>query len=359
MSRPPPGELLLLGFEGTSAPAWLLERIGEGRCGGVVLFARNLGSPLEVAALVRSLHEETPPDAPPLVVAIDQEGGRVQRMKAPLVHWPPMGRVGAMGDAALTEAVGRALGDELRLLGINLDFAPVCDVLTNPGNPVIGDRAFGTTPEAVALHAAAFLRGLEAAGVRGCIKHFPGHGDTSQDSHLDLPRVDHPMERLRAVELPPFAKLVAAGARMVMTAHVVVAALDERPATMSRAWIDGVLRGELGFSGVVVSDDLDMKAVAGRFPVEQVVGEALGAGVDCFLLCRDPERQREAEEALVRAASDRVLGWRMSAAQSRMRAFRATLSRPVPRSDEEIAAALPDAAHQALAASIRGGPSVS
>ena len=336
---------MLLGFEGTTASPSLIETIAAGRCGGVILFARNLGTPAEIARLIGELGAAAPAGGPPLIVAVDQEGGRVQRLKAPLTVWPPMGRVGAHDDVALTESVGRALGEELRLFGFNLDFAPVCDVLTNPANPVIGDRAFGATPEVVAAQAVAFLRGLEAAGVRGCAKHFPGHGDTSQDSHLDLPRVEHSMERLRAVELPPFGAMVRAGVGMVMTAHVVVSALDERPATMSRAWIDGVLRRELGFSGVVVSDDLDMQAVAGRFPIDEVLREALAAGVDAFLLCRDPERQRQAHDALARAATDPILGPRVESAIARLRAFRATLSPPIPAAPD----ALPTAPHAHLA----------
>lgn len=344
-----PGELMLLGFEGRAAPGWLLEAVGQGRCGGVVLFSRNLGTPLEVAELVASLAAAAPAEAPPLCVAIDQEGGRVQRLRAPLTEWPAMARVAAHDDPALTAAVGRALGEELRRLGINLDFAPVCDVLTNPDNPVIGDRAFGSTAAAVSRHAVAFLGGLEAAGVRGCAKHFPGHGDTAQDSHLELPRVEHPLSRLRTVELAPFAALVQAGVGMVMTAHLVAAALDARPATLSPAWLSGVLRGELGFGGVIVSDDLDMKAVSERFGVEEVVEGALLAGVDALLLCRDRQRQVRAEAALVRAAGEAELGPRVEAAIARMRALRAGLSPARPVEAEGLLAAWPDAAHLALA----------
>jgi len=343
---------MLVGFEGRVAPGWLLEAIAAGRCGGVVLFARNLGTPPEVAALSQALVDAAPASAPELVIAIDQEGGRVQRLRAPLTVWPPMARLGLRDDPALTEQVGRAIGEELRALGINLDFAPVCDVATNPDNPVIGDRAFGDTPERVAAQAAAFLRGLEDAGVRGCAKHFPGHGDTAVDSHLDLPRVEHSLERLRAVELPPFRALIEAGVGMVMTAHLVAAALDGQPATLSAAWIDGVLRRELGFSGVVASDDLDMKAVADRFTVDQVVQGALGAGVDLLLCCRDPDRRQAVEAALSRAADDPVLGPRVQASLGRVRAFRASLAPGAPRAAEDLAELFPDEDHQALAASI-------
>ena len=344
-----PSELLIIGFEGLTAPDALLARISSGGLAGVILFARNLGSPSEVAALVEELGRATPPDGPPIIVSIDQEGGRVQRLKAPLTVWPPMATVAARADLELTESVGRAVGGELRLFGINVDFAPVLDVRTNPANQVIGDRAFGDEAATVERQALAFWRGLESAGVRGCGKHFPGHGDTHQDSHLELPRIQVSMERLRAVELPPFAAAVRAGVPMLMTAHIVYGGLDERPATMSSWWIKRVLRGELGFQGVVVSDDLDMKAVNGRYPVEEVVRESLAAGVDAFLACRDPEIQRLAEEALARASTDPALSRRFDEAVGRMRAFRRTLSPARPVDAATLARALPDAAHQALA----------
>jgi beta-N-acetylhexosaminidase len=323
------GELLIVGFEGTTAPPELLQRIGEGRVGGVVLFARNLGSFGEVAALTRACAAAAPPGAPPLVVSLDQEGGRVQRIKAPYPHWPPMGRVAAGGAAALVEEVGRAMGREVAALGFNVDFAPVLDVNSNPSNPIIGDRSFGATAAEVARLGLAFWRGLESAGVRGCAKHFPGHGDTATDSHLELPRVDAPVERLRQVELAPFAEAARAGVPMIMTAHVLFPTVDERPATLSRRWLTEILRGELGYRGVIVSDDLDMKAIADHFDVARAVVDSLMAGADCFLACRDPKIQRIAEEALERAAaSDPSVRRRIDESAERMRVFRATLAAP-------------------------------
>src|SRR4051812_17273948 len=227
------GQLLSVGFDGPTAPAELLGRIGRSEVGGVMLFRPNVVDPPQVAALVRNLREASP--GVPLVVSADQEGGLVQRLRRPLTEWPDMLSVGSAGDAARTEAVGRALGAELAVLGIAWDLAPVLDVHTNPANPVIGNRAFGRTPEAVIAQALAFWRGLRAAGVLGCGKHFPGHGDTPPDSHHALPLVEHEPERLRAVELAPFAAAAAAGAEAIMTAHVMFPALDpQRPATFSR-----------------------------------------------------------------------------------------------------------------------------
>ena len=191
----------------------------------------------------------------------------MQRVRAPATQWPPMmahDGLPAPDDERTAEQVGRALGDELRALGFDIDFAPVLDVHTNPANPIIGDRAFGRDAATVARRALAFARGLDAAGILACGKHFPGHGDTDTDSHLELPRVDHPWDRLESVELAPFRAAAAARLPMIMTAHVVFPALDPtRPATLSEQVVTGLLRGKLGFDGVIVSDDLDMKAIAG------------------------------------------------------------------------------------------------
>jgi beta-N-acetylhexosaminidase len=340
------GELLIVGFEGKTAPDDLLARIADGRLAGVVLFARNLGTPDEIAALTRALHAATPAAAPPLLVSLDQEGGRVQRIKQPLTLWPPMARVAAVGDPAYTEAVGRAMGREVAALGFNVDWAPVLDVHTNPQNPIIGDRAFGSEPRAAAAQALAFWRGLESAGVRGCGKHFPGHGDTATDSHLELPRVDGDEERLRAVELVPFAEAARAGVPMIMTAHVVYRAIDSAPATMSWRWLHEILREQLGFGGVVVSDDLDMKAVAERWPTREVVQRSLAAGCDCFLACRDARIQAEAELAL----DDAELRPRVEESAARVGKVRASLRHFDATNDWR---ALPLAEHEALAARAR------
>ena len=243
--------------------------------------------------------------------------------------------------------MGRAIGDELRALGLNLNYAPVLDVHSNPDNPIIGDRAMGRTPEEVIPQALGFLRGLESAGVRGCGKHFPGHGDTAQDSHLVLPRVEADRQRLWSVELPPFAAAAKAGIGMIMTAHVVYPAVDSKPATLSRVWLGDVLRRELAYIGVIVSDDLEMGAVSGA-DVGDVVVESLLAGCDAFLLCREEERQLRAEEALLRAAEqDSRVRNRIEESGARLRRFRAGLKPPRP--DRERLRGLPDPAHQALA----------
>ena len=268
------GQLLSVGFDGHTAPDDLLRRIAASEVGGVMLFRPNIasGNPEQVAALVGTLRRRGAGRR--AAAGVGRSGGRAwcSGCARPLTEWPDMLSVGGAGDPARTERVGRALGEELAALGIGWDFAPVLDVHTNPDNPVIGNRAFGVTPEAVAAHALAFWRGLRGAGLVGCGKHFPGHGDTRTDSHLELPVVDHEVpDRLRAVELAPFAAAARAGIEAFMTAHVLYPALDpDRPATLSRRILTDLLRGELGFAGVIVSDDLGMKAVADRYPIEEL-----------------------------------------------------------------------------------------
>jgi beta-N-acetylhexosaminidase len=350
------GQLISVGFEGTTAPGELLARIAASEVGGVMLFRPNIVDPPQVAALVTALRAAAPAEAP-LLVSIDQEGGLVQRLRAPATVWPPMLAVGAAGDAARTAAVGRALGEELAAVGVGWNFAPVLDVHTNPANPVIGNRAFGTTPEAVAAQALAFWRGLRGAGLVGCGKHFPGHGDTRTDSHLDLPVVAHDLERLRRVELAPFAAAARAGMEALMTAHVVYPALDpDRPATLSRRIATELLRGELGFRGVLVSDDLGMKAVADRYPIEELAVGALEAGVDHLLIREPVARQRAAFEALVRTAEARSeIRDRIAESATRVAALKAACRVGSPAPTAMLPSLLGTPAHRALAGSFATG----
>ncbi len=363
------GELLWVGFEGTQVPADLRTRIADGGVGGVILFARNLpahGDETDVPALVEliaDLHAAAPSDSP-LLVSIDQEGGRVQRVKAPATVWPPMLSFEGFRDRSeavqLAFDVGSAVGAELAVLGVDIDFAPVLDVHTNAANPVIGDRAFATDPARAADRALAFARGLAAAGVLGCGKHFPGHGDTATDSHLELPRVDHDLERLRSVELAPFAAAARAQLPMIMTAHVVFAAVDDsRPGTLSPDVIDGVLRRELGYAGVIVSDDLDMQAIRSHYGAGEAAVAAVTAGCDVLLLCRDQDAQRDAFDALVAgAADDEVLRARLAESAARVRGLEQlcagarTLHLPGSAAAEEL---LGCGAHRELAARLNRG----
>jgi len=328
------GQLLWIGYTGPVSEA-LRRRLDRGEAGATLLFKRNLpvaaGPPEQcdldaLLELTRDLHRRAP-DGTPALIAIDHEGGAVQRVRAPATRWPAMAaleRFAAPEDEAVAEAVGRAIGDELAALGIDVDFAPVLDVHTNPANPIIGDRAFGTDAETVARRALAFARGLDAAGVVACGKHFPGHGDTATDSHLELPRIDHGWDRLERVELLPFHRAAAAGMPMIMTAHVVFAALDPaRPATLSPEVVTGLLRGRLGYRGVILSDDLDMRAIADHMGAGPAAVGAIRAGCDALLLCKDEDHQAEAEAALIRAAeADGELRRRIGESAARVRALK-------------------------------------
>jgi beta-N-acetylhexosaminidase len=297
------GQLVIGGFEGTEVPSSFARALAAGERGGAILFRRNLtGEPRQAARLNATLRDASMPRMPPLI-AIDQEGGRVARLGPPLLVVPAMRTLAARGDEALVELTARAQAEELSALGFTMNFAPVLDVNTCEGNPIIGDRAFGDDPGVVAALGLAYARGLALGGMLACGKHFPGHGDTSKDSHLELPIVDRDRARLDAVELAPFRAAARAALPALMTAHVMYPALDPAlPATLSRAICTDLLRGELGYEGWLVSDDLEMKGVADTFAIEDSAVRAITAGCDAILVCRDEALQARAHEALVHAA---------------------------------------------------------
>jgi beta-N-acetylhexosaminidase len=288
---------------GTSIPVELRSLAREFDLGGIIFFSRNIEVPEQVAEL--SAESEMLGRTMPAWVSVDQEGGRVARLKEPFTKWPPMATLGRAGKAAeaLAERFARALADELLAVGITLDYAPVLDIHTNPKNPVIGDRALAERAEDVARLGTVIIRALQGAGLAACGKHFPGHGDTSTDSHVELPLVEHPPDRLRAIEFEPFRAAVAERVAFIMTAHVLVPSLDEsRPATLSPDIVQKILREELKYDGVILSDDLEMKAVSARYEVPEAAVDAIRAGCDAVLVCSgDVDLQGRTLEALVRA----------------------------------------------------------
>ncbi len=304
------GQCLMIGFEGLQPSAEVRTLLREQSVGGIILFSRNVADPEQVAGLVQELQAVARGAGQelPLLVGIDQEGGRVARLRNPWTEWPPLRALGQAGSEDLARGFGAALAEQLAPLGIRLDFAPVMDVATNAANPVIGDRSFGDDPSLVAKLGAAFIRGLQQGGVAASAKHFPGHGDTDVDSHLDLPAVDHTRARLEDVELRPFRAAIAAQVATIMTAHVLAREIDDRlPATLSPRLVRDVLRGELGFAGVVVSDDLEMQAIAKRWRSGPAAALALEAGCDLLLVCKSADAQAEAHEAIVKAVEQGVL----------------------------------------------------
>jgi beta-N-acetylhexosaminidase len=270
--------------------------------GGVALFRHNGGAPAAMRRLTDAIHR-LDPQLPPLV-AIDHEGGRVHRLDPPFTRFPPPAVVAAHG-APSVRAVAAAMARELAAIGIDLTFAPVLDVASNPANPVIGDRAFATEPEAAAALALAAFRATRAAGLLTCGKHFPGHGDTAADSHLELPIVEKTRRELTRTELVPFRRAIAAGIPMLMSAHVVYPALDrDRPATLSPAILTGLLRRRLGFRGVVCTDDLGMRAIADHYGPDEAAVAAIAAGVDALLYCHRQDHLRTAITAVERAVTE-------------------------------------------------------
>jgi beta-N-acetylhexosaminidase len=343
-------QLFCIGFQGTTPTLEVLDLIRRG-VHGVILFSRNVVEAEQVAQLVGDLKRAAGDRK--LLVSIDQEGGRVARLRAShgFTELPPMRALGETGDADLARQVGALLGHELRAVGIDQDYAPCVDVDTNPANPVIGDRALSRDPARVGWLGAALAQGLQSAGVAACAKHFPGHGDTSQDSHKDLPRLPHSLDRLRRVELRPFEALARAGVASMMTAHVVFEALDaERPATLS-APVLRLLRDELGFEGCCISDDLEMKAVAEHYPLEEVAPGCVLAGVDALLVCHTPAVQHRAID-LVRAAVEdgRISRERLDQARGRI-ARLLDFAGPAP-DPRQVRDALRTREHLALAARI-------
>ena len=350
------GQLAIAGFNGHDIPSELKSLAREFDLGGVIFFARNVESPEQVADLSRQA-QALAADIP-LWVSVDQEGGRVARLKRPFTEWPPMitlGRAGSEGDR-LAARFAQALAAELHAVGISLDYTPVLDVLTNPKNPVIGDRALSERAEDVARIGSVIIRTLQAEGIAACGKHFPGHGDTSTDSHHELPLLEHPPDRLDAVELVPFKAAIAAGVASIMTAHILIPALDEEnPGTLSAAVVDGLLKKTLGYEGLVLSDDLEMKAISGRYGHSEATIRAIAAGCDAVLMCAPrPEEQMAALEAVIYAVEDgRLPLKRVDDALSRQRRAKERFlaaPRRKPATAAALRAILGRDEHQAVAA---------
>ena len=298
---------VFVGIQGTTPAPAELELVRRG-VGAVLLFARNVAEPGQVAELARSLKTAAPG---PLLICVDQEGGRVQRLRPPhWTAWPSMRRLGeidqqggldGMNGTVIAERVGEMIARELSASGIDVDFAPVLDVDTNPDNPVIGDRSFSRDPRRVARLGLALAQGLERSGVASCAKHFPGHGDTSQDSHLTLPRLAHDEKRLWEVELVPFVAAARAGIASVMTAHVRFETFDRLPATLSPVALR-LLRQDVGFRGCCISDDLEMRAISDIWGVPDAAELSITVGCDAVLVSHTLQHQHDAIDAIARGA---------------------------------------------------------
>ncbi|MET9955802.1 glycoside hydrolase family 3 protein [Streptomyces sp. NPDC006339] len=310
------------GFVGTTAPDWLLRRIGEG-LSSVGLFGRNIVAPEQLAALTARLRAERDD----VLVAIDEEGGDVTRLEVNEgSSFPGNYALGSVDDVELTRAVARELGRRLAACGVDLNWAPSADVNSNPDNPVIGVRSFGADPDLVARHTVAYVDGLQAVGVAACTKHFPGHGDTNVDSHHALPRIDVDLATLHARELAPFRAAIAAGSKAVMSAHILLSALDpDRPATLSPQILTGLLRRELGFEGLIVTDGMEMQAISSTYGIERGSVLAIAAGADAICVgggLADEDTVLRLRDALVNAVRTGELPEeRLADAAARVRAL--------------------------------------
>ena len=298
------GQLIMVGFEGTQANEAIETHIRERFVGGVVLFSRNIQSPQQTAELTNELQRLAGATARqiPLFVGIDQEGGWVIRLKEGATVLPGNMALGATNSTELAERAGEITAVELAAVGVNLNFAPVMDVNNNPDNPVIGRRSFGESPELVSRLGISYIRGLQRNGVLATVKHFPGHGDTTVDSHFELPTVSHDLERIHALELQPFRAAIDADVAAIMTAHIVYPAFDaDRPATLSPTILTDLLRKELGFDGLLITDDMEMKAIDDRYQSGEAAVMAVEAGADIVMVLWTSTKQIEVFDALLSA----------------------------------------------------------
>lgn len=339
------GQHMLMGLSGLSLTAEEKKFIVDNNIGGVILFARNVAQPdqiLELCTEIQSLRAQMESKAP-LFISIDMEGGRVARLKEPFTIWPPLRNLGILDSTTVSFEFSLAMGEELKAVGINLDYAPVLDVFTNPNNKVIGDRAVSDDPEMVAKHGSALTRGYLKAGIIPCGKHFPGHGNTLIDSHEDLPVEDATLERLEEVELIPFKKAFKAGLDLLMTAHIKFPKIDpEWPVTLSEIFLKDILRERLRYQGLVMTDDMDMKAMANHYDRKMLPVRAFQAGVDLLLYCNEPQSPPMAIESCAAALEE---GWlkkeQMEASLKRILNFKAKHLKegellPLPQNKEFI-----------------------
>jgi beta-N-acetylhexosaminidase len=338
----------MLGFDGETLPAELATYLEHGLA-GVVLYKRNFQSVEKLRGLTAEIRRAA---GRPVLIGIDQEGGTRFALEKPFTAWPSAAELGRARDIGLTEQVARAMAVELRVVGCNLNFAPMLDLHVNPESPVTKDRSFDADPHLVAKMGVAFDHGLRAGRVLSCAKHFPGHGDTLVDPHQDLPVFSGTIERLESAELIPFVAAVAAGVPIIMTAHILLPKIDEqRPASLSRTMLDGVLRHRMGFKGIILADDLGMGAIARRYGPGEAAIETLRAGTDIAMLCHDWQAVRPAIDA-VRAAKEAgrfdAAEWRVSIERIEHACNLAEL--PVPETGLEILAC---EEFRALAAAIR------
>ncbi|WP_246187927.1 beta-N-acetylhexosaminidase [Paenibacillus tengchongensis] len=299
------GQMLLAGIDGTELDKEARSMIADDQVGGIILYADNISNLQGMVSLINELKSSNRDHPAPLWISVDQEGGKVSRLPKEYAAFPESGTVGSTGDSEAAGTMGRLLAKAVKSAGFNMNFAPVLDIASNPDNPIIGTRSFGSTAQLVAAMGIAEMKGIAAEGVVPVVKHFPGHGDTSVDSHLELPVVDKSREELAELEWRPFAAAVEEQADAVMIAHILFPQLDpDRPASLSERIISDLLRREMGFQGVVITDDLTMGAITKNYTLAAAAVDTVLAGSDILLVAHEYDNERAVREALLNAVKN-------------------------------------------------------
>ncbi|WP_054024875.1 beta-N-acetylhexosaminidase [Bacillus sp. FJAT-28004] len=302
------GQMVIVGIEGISVQKQAKELIEKYRVGGFILYKDNMNDAAQILKLLNQLKETNQQNQTPLWLSLDQEGGKVNRMPAEFIKLPPASEVGKVGNTDYTNQIGQALGEEVRSLGFNMDFAPVLDINSNAKNPVIGNRSYGTDAETVIKHGIETMKAIQSKQVAAVVKHFPGHGDTSVDSHLDLPVVNKSLEELKAFELLPFEEAIQQDTDAIMIAHLLIPKIDkDYPASLSKKLITKLLREELGYEGVVMTDDMTMGGITEHFDVGKAAVTSILAGSDIILIGHDYKTQISVLQALKKNVRDGVI----------------------------------------------------
>lgn len=296
------GQLVISGFYGTSLDENILKLIKEDKISGVILFNRNVKDSSTLLSLNNSLKESNKNNKLPLFISVDEEGGLVTRMPKDIKRLPTNKYIGSLNNKDLSYKVGEILGEQLSYFGFNMNFAPVLDINSNPNNPVIGDRSFGNNKDTVAILGTSTMKGIQSKNIISVVKHFPGHGDTSVDSHVNLPVVNYDINRLNSFEFVPFKTAIQNGADAVMVGHILLPKIDSKyPSSMSYEIVTNILRKDLGFNGLVVSDDMTMGAITKNYSIEEASIKAINAGVDLLLVCQKYENTENVLKTLKEA----------------------------------------------------------
>lgn len=297
------GQLVIAGIDGYEIDAGARELVDEYHVGGFILLKKNVRDADQMLSLINSLKETNAGYKIPLFLSIDEEGGRISRMPEEFSQIPTSKKIGDQNNSELAYRIGRILGEELKLFGLNMNFAPVLDINSNPDNPVIGDRAFGNNADIVTKLGIETMKGLQAENIISAVKHFPGHGDTSVDSHVGLPTVNNDLDRLESIELLPFSEAIKNKVDVVMIAHILLPKIDaDHPSTFSKTIISDILRKKLNFDGVVITDDMTMGAITNNYDIGEASVKSINAGSDIILVCHDYEKEKAVLQSLQNAA---------------------------------------------------------